>query len=131
MSSGMKLFRGPDLLLVLAVAAAAVWFIRGIGTDAGARAVVYVSNKKVAWYDLGSPPRTVEFPTRIGTVRAEFGGGVARILNSPCPNKLCVRHGAIRYRQEQLVCLPAHVLIVLEGGDEQQGSRGRVDAVTQ
>lgn len=126
----MKYFRPLDLLLILAVCAAAVWFIRGAGLESGARAVVYVSNKEFAWYDLGDAPRVVAIPTRIGEVRARIGGGEARILASPCPGKLCVRRGAIRHRRDELVCLPARVLIVLEGG-AGGGNPGGVDAVTR
>ena len=47
--------------------------------------LVYVSDKKFAWYELGGGKRMVEVPTRIGPVRLEIGEGSARVLIVPMP----------------------------------------------
>jgi hypothetical protein len=119
----------------LAIVAAAVWSFWGTGLESGSRIVIYVSNQKFGWYDLSEPQRLVDIPTRIGTVQAQIGDGDARILNAPCPNKLCMRHGKLRGGRDQLVCLPARVLIVREGqrsdhGSSSDGVEGP-DAITQ
>lgn len=125
-----RFLRPLDVLVVAGVLAAAAWSFTGHGAEDGSRAVVYISNARYGWYDLTAAPREVVFPTRIGPVRARIGGGAARVLQSPCPNKLCVRHGEIRHRRAELICMPARLLIVVEGG-ERDGGGGGVDAVTQ
>jgi len=118
-----------DAVLIAAVAAAAGWGILTFRITEGERAVVYVSNKKFAWYELSGEKRRIPVATRIGTVTLEIGGGSARVIDSPCPNKLCVKTGAIRHSHEEIVCLPAQLLLVLEGSSAGR-KQGAADAIT-
>jgi hypothetical protein len=128
----MKFFRPLDAVLVAGVMALAVWSFWGLGLSRGSRAVVFIANHKYGWYDIEAAPREVALPTAIGPVRVRFGGGEARIVDSPCPNKLCVKHGAIRRGHDEVICLPARLLIVLEGdASSSDAPAGGVDAVTR
>jgi hypothetical protein len=125
-----KFFRPLDALMIALVGAAACWGILTFRFTEGARAVVYVANKKFAWYDLAGEKREVDVPTAIGTVKLEIGGGGARVVSSPCPNKLCVKTGTVRHSHEEIVCLPAQLLLVLEGGPGSGSGKGGTDAIT-
>lgn len=122
-------FRPLDALLFILIAAAAAWGFLNFKVSEGSKAIVYLADKRYAWYDLSGDKRDVEVPTRIGPVHLEIGGGSARVISSPCPNKICVRTGAVRHVHEEIVCIPAHLLLVIEGGADG-GSKGGVDAIT-
>jgi hypothetical protein len=123
-------FRPLDAAVLLLVAAAAAWaFLAFRFPDAG-KAVVFVGDARYGWYDLEGPVRRVEVPTRIGPVTLEIGGGAARVARSPCPNRLCVRQGTVRRAHSELICMPARLLVVLEGGAKEDDREPRIDAVT-
>lgn len=123
-------FRPLDAILIAAILAAAGWALFTFRITEGSRAIVYVSNRKFAWYDITGEKRRIPIPTRIGTVTLEIGGGSARVIDSPCPNKLCVKTGAIRHAHEEIVCLPAQLLLVLEGSPGLDRKKGAADAIT-
>ena len=54
----------------------------------------------------------------LGITTFEVKGGKIRILDSPCPNKICIHQGW----DSPLVCLPNNVIIFLE-------SEGNTDAI--
>lgn len=122
-------FRLPDLLVLLLVSGAACWGFLGFRFSEGTKAVLYVSDRKFGWYDLAGEKRNLEVPTRIGPVRVEIGGGSARVTSSPCPNHICVKTGSVSHAHEEVVCVPAHLLLVIEGEDGE-GTKDGVDAIT-
>jgi len=44
--------------------------------------------------------------------------GAARVVEADCPDQVCVRHGAVRYAGESIVCLPHRLIVTIEGGAE-------------
>jgi hypothetical protein len=92
--------------------------------------VVYIANKKFAWYDLGGEKKRIPLPTQIGTLILEIGDSGARIISAPCPNKLCVKTGLIRHSHEEIVCLPGKLLLVLEGPNDEEKGKAGPDAIT-
>jgi hypothetical protein len=63
---------------------------------------------------------------KLGTTRVEIADRGVRVLDSPCPYKLCVKSGPISRSGETLICLPNRVVIRIEGGDGPS-----VDAVSR
>ena len=122
-------FRPLDAALAILVAAAAVWGFAAFRFAEGARAMIYVGDEKRGWYDLGGPAREVAVPTRIGDVRLAVSGGSIRVIASPCPNKICIRTGAIHGAHSEIICMPAHLLIVVEGAERKAKDPG-LDAIT-
>ncbi len=106
-----------------------IWGILNFHFTLGNKAVVYLANKKFAWYDISGEKHQVEIPTKIGPIKIEIGAGAARVISSPCPNKICVKTGIIRHSHEEIVCLPAQMLLVLEGDASEQKAGGS-DAIT-
>lgn len=126
--------RGPwlrplDAAIVLLVGAASVWGFLGFRTAPGSRAVIYLADRKYGWFDLQAAGRTLDVPTRIGTVRIGIGKGEVRIVASPCPNLRCVHTGAVRRLRGEISCAPARLLVVVEG-DAPAGEDGNPDAIT-
>lgn len=121
-------FRPLDALMAFVIACASAWGFLAFRVSAGAKAIVYIADAKYAWYDLSGEKRQVDLPTRIGPVRLEVGGGAARVLSSPCPNKICVKTGKAAHVHDEIVCVPAHLLVVIEG--PESGTKAGVDAIT-
>jgi hypothetical protein len=42
--------------------------------------------------------------------------GTAQVVEASCPDRVCVRHGAIQYEGESIVCLPHRLVVSIEGG---------------
>lgn len=124
-------FRPLDALVIAVVAATSIWAFTAFVAADGARAVIFLGNRKFAWYDLAGPARLVDVPTAIGPIRLEIGEGSARVASTPCPNRICLKTGAIRRAHSEIICMPARMLIVLESdrpGKDRTG--GGTDAIT-
>jgi hypothetical protein len=130
MPGSRAFFRPLDALVLILVAAAAAWgFLAFRFSDAG-KAIVYVGDVRYGWYDLAGPSRRIDVPTRIGPVTLDIGVGAARVARSPCPNRLCIRQGTVRKAHAELICMPARLLVVLEGGEAGDASAPGIDAIT-
>ncbi|MFP4643419.1 MAG: NusG domain II-containing protein [Spirochaetales bacterium] len=69
-----------------------------------------------------------EFTLRgpIGTTDVQIKDGRVRVVEDPGPQQICVRQGWIERSGEWLACLPSHVFIQIEGGQENN----EIDAQT-
>lgn len=130
MPASRVFFRPLDALILILVAAAAIWGFLAFRFSEAGKAIVYVGDARYGWYDLAGPSRSIEVPTRIGPVTLEIGGGTARVAHSPCPNHLCMRQGAVRRAHAELICMPARLLVSLEGGEADDPRQPKIDAIT-
>ncbi|MEE9258612.1 MAG: NusG domain II-containing protein [Nitrospinaceae bacterium] len=120
----MKITLGDKILIaalfVLNVGLLAVW---GAGYDQGSWVVIEVDQKEVARLPLSQDRHThVEGP--LGTTEVEIKNGKARIVRSPCKNKVCIKSGYIQYADRLSVCIPNKVVVRILG----ENSRG-VDTI--
>jgi len=60
-------------------------------------------------------PRQVRLQGPLGVTVLVIAKGEARILSSPCPDKICVRSGAIHAVGELLACVPNRIVVRIEG----------------
>lgn len=113
---------GPgDVLLVCGVVALSLFLIwQGFaGAAAGDRkAVVSVNGKQVREIPLGEGRQELVVKGYQGESRLEVDGGRVRMVDSACPDKLCVRTGWISRPGESIVCLPNRVVIEVVGETE-------------
>jgi len=132
-SSNWKKLRAGDVILVALVCAAAVSsMVLVVNARAGVKgsiAIIEVNCKEVNRVKLGDDleSRTIEVEGAIGTSVVEVKGGKARMLDSPCREKICVGTGWVETAGDQIVCLPNRVVIRIVGGDGLDD----VDAVTE
>lgn len=80
----------------------------------GDRVVIEVDQKVVYRIPLSSN-RVIHVQGRLGTTDVEISDGRARILHSPCKNKICIKSGYIRYADRLLACIPNRVVVRVEG----------------
>ena len=111
--------RRNDILLVLALLllAGGLWLALRAGRSAGGYVVVAVDGTETARLPLdrdGSYTWTGEAGTNTLTVR----DGAASMESADCPDRLCVRQGAVRYEGESIVCLPHRLTATVAGGED-------------
>jgi len=95
----------------------------GIGFSKGDWVVVEVNQNEVARLALAIDQITqVKGP--LGLTKVEVKKGRARIVRSPCKNKVCIKSGYIRYADRLAACIPNRVVVRIVG----ETHRG-VDAV--
>ncbi len=117
--------KGLDLAAAaLALAVIALLSVRAYGGRAGAEAV-HLRGPGGDWlYPLGVD-RTVSVKGPLGDTVVEIRGGQARVLSSPCAEKICVRSGAVARQGQWIACLPNRVFLDIRGP-----SRRSADAVS-
>lgn len=64
------------------------------------------------------PDRTVEIQGARGPLALEVRDGAVRVLEAPCPDKLCVHQGAVSRAGAALVCVPSGVSVRVGGGSD-------------
>ncbi len=123
----IKLLGPLDFLVLLAagIGAAFAWVA---GPEAhGSRATAYVKGEAVAWWPLDGATGNDTVLGALGPVAIQHGNGSVRIVSSPCPNHVCLRQGKATQLRDQLVCVPSHLVIVVE--DVGNRRDGDLDAV--
>ena len=76
--------------------------------------VIEVNGELVGNFSL-EEDRFIPVDGKLGTTKVEIVGNGVRVLDSPCPHKVCVKSGTISRSGETLVCLPNGVVIRIEG----------------
>lgn len=118
----------PDGLVVLAVIllAAGLAFFQWRGGQAeGLTAVVSVDGAEVDRF-LPEAESLRTYTNNGYTLEVACTEDGLRVTRSDCPTQDCVHTGAITRSGQSIVCLPARIIIRLEGG---QAEPGDVDAV--
>ena len=110
-----------DIVLALAVMALSVFLIaQGVaGAGAASRLEVRVSagGHEVMTLPLHEDAGELTVEGWGGESRLEVRGGRARMLDSACPDRLCVKMGWISSPGESVVCLPNRVVIEIVSAD--------------
>ena len=106
------------LLLIVALAGLAIYFLRGEGNAV----TVTVDGRHFGTYSL-STDRTVEI--RTGEDGEELNlliirGGKAYVETATCPDGICAAHKPVSREGESIVCLPHKVIVTVIGGSGEE-----------
>jgi hypothetical protein len=116
-------------LIVVGVVALSVFLIcngvAGAGGGNAATVVISVNGEEYLARPLQGEGGVVVVEGYQGESYVEFSGGRVHMVDSACPDKLCVRSGWISRPGESVVCLPNRVGIELRSGE------GGPDAVSK
>lgn len=110
-----------DGVVALCVAALALFilFRRGSGGASGSMsAAVYADGAEIDRVELASV-ETLEEREYSGegyVLRVAFYPDGAQVLSADCPTQDCVRTGKVTRNGQSAVCLPARIVVRLEGG---------------
>lgn len=108
--------RITGLIILAAIALVAVsWIV--MHRTPGTLAVIHVDGKVVATVDLTShEPQTLDVTGVLGPmVIVADGKGSIRVTESTCPDQICVRTTPARSPGDQVICVPNHMVITVEG----------------
>lgn len=117
-----------DIVLLAAtlVVAAALFFLMPRWVlSSGNEIEILAHDTVVGRYPL-NVDRTIPVAGPLGTTVVEIKDGRARIVSSPCPNKVCVHMGEFGTEGGVLVCVPNEVVVRV--GKEQPNG---LDAVSR
>ncbi len=86
---------------------------------AGTNVIVEVDGQLYAKYNFNNitSPKSIEINTRYGYNKVEIDKNRARIVESTCPDQLCVQQGWIQKANEMIVCLPHRLVVKITGED--------------
>jgi hypothetical protein len=90
------------------------WFVRSTTSDQVV-AVVYSYDKEVLRIDL-TVDKTYTVKGALGDVFIEVVGGKVRVEKETSPYHLCSIQGWVQYANIPIVCLPNHIVIIIENG---------------
>ncbi len=99
-----------DFLIILFFLSAIFFLPRGEGK----KIRVTVDKEKEYIYPL-TEDRVLGIKGKIGITKMLIKDGRVRVIEAPCPLRLCMRRGWIRNKGEQIICVPNKVLIRIEG----------------
>lgn len=112
---------GDVLIVVAVVAVSALLITQSVaGAGAGDRLEVSISanGEEVLVRPLGEGTYELTIPGHAGDSYVEISEGRVRMVDSACPDKLCVRTGWISRPGESIVCLPNRVVIEIKSGED-------------
>jgi len=112
----MKLKPLDIAAIVVSLAVVAVFSVSAYGGGDAGQVVVEASGARYRFPI--STDRVERFAGPRGDTIVEISGGTVRVVDSPCPDKICVAAGVISRTGQFIACLPNRVSVALEGRDE-------------
>ncbi len=119
----MRATLGDKILIVFFVLLNVLLFMNMETRTAGDWVVIEVNQREVSRHRL-SENRVVPVKGKLGITEVEIEQGKARILHSPCKNKICIKAGDIQYADRLIACIPNRIVVRVIG-EKQRG----VDAI--
>jgi len=112
--------------VVLLASAGILGFGNGSRYAGEKHVVVEVSGELVMELSLDSDvTRTVRGP--LGDTVIKIENGTVRVIDSACPNDLCIKMGSISSAGDAVVCVPNRVFVTIRGGSSDE----QLDGVTK
>lgn len=108
--------RGDRIVIaVVAVLALLAWPVMAVAGGGRGDVVTITGPGGTSTLPLG-PGRTVDVEGLTGTVSVRIAGEAVHVIDSSCPDRLCVERGSISTPGAALVCAPNGVSVRI-GGD--------------
>ena len=116
----MKLFQNKKALRdVIFIAAlllvSAVLFVFLHNNEEGAGVLVRVEGEEIARYSLSE---SGSYSLNGGSNILIIENGEAYLSDADCPDRLCVRQGAVKYTGECITCLPNKLTVTVFGAED-------------
>jgi hypothetical protein len=107
-------------LIVLLLAGALALSTWGGGKSGNLTATISVNGQVTETVDLSrlSGPEVQEFSANGYTLHVRLSPDGAEVVDSTCPNQICVHTGHISRAGQSIVCLPARISVTLSGETE-------------
>jgi len=104
-------------VMIIALLAGGAVLYRRLTTAPGEQAIIEVDNKQVQTIELdpAAGKQTVVVTGVRGDSFIEVDGAFVRMIDSACPDKVCVHQGRKSLPGDAIVCLPNRVVIKIPG----------------
>ncbi|MDR1894210.1 MAG: NusG domain II-containing protein [Spirochaetales bacterium] len=117
----MKLFKGTNLKIGDLAAFLAAGALIGVLSfqiygNRNDDPYLYISNGGQYWVYPLEEDREITVPGRIGDTSVKIEGGKAWVIDSPCPDKICVNAWPLEREGDWTACLPNQIFLSLTGG---------------
>lgn len=99
------------------MALSAMAVIHFIHSKEGTYVIVTLDNEQIAKYSLMEDAVYELDGYEEGHNELHIENGQAFITDATCPDKLCVKQKEISHKGEMIVCLPNHIIVTIEGGE--------------
>ena len=76
---------------------------------------VHIVSMDSEWYYPLDADRTINITGPLGATTIEIQDNNAKVIDSPCPDKICIHQGIIHESGQWIACLPNQVLITIKG----------------
>lgn len=119
-----------DIILILVVAILIGQFLlinKFLNKEKGDRVEIYVKNELYGTYPLNKDRKiTIKDKDNLNVLSIHSNG--IEMIESNCPDKVCVKTGFINKPGQSIVCLPHKVNVIIVSDDE---SKKELDAIAQ
>jgi hypothetical protein len=110
-----------DRVLVLALFSATLLSLFLLRPGARGELVIVEQGGRIVYRAPLEQERTLRLSGPQGETVLNIAGGHACIVSASCPHKVCMGMGEIARHGELLACVPNHLLVRIEGGEERDG----------
>lgn len=120
----MKVRKGEIVAVLLLAAALAVWALWP--KQPGKRVTVTVDGMEQGSYALAADTEIPIAGYGGYSLRLVIQNGKAHVEDSTCPDLICQKHSAVSQAGQQIICLPARIVLTVTDDEEAE-----FDAVAQ
>lgn len=111
---------GGDWLLVAVLVLVGLAGLGWVFNAPRGERVVVSRGDRVLYLAGFETPAEIMIAGPLGTTRLAIAPTGVRVLDSPCPQKLCMGMGPARHQGELIACVPNRLLIRVEGGPQEE-----------
>ena len=113
---------GGDWLVVLIMLMISLAGIVSIATMPEGSRVMVTCGEELCFTAPLDQPRTLAIDGPLGRTKLVIDEQGARIVESPCPRKICVSMGAAKHTADLLACVPNRILVHIDGSSDKEVS---------
>jgi len=111
-----------DRLVVLALLAISLIGIAALRQLAAGAWLIAEQEGEVVYRAPLSEDRRIVLPGPLGDTVVEIKNGRACVVDSPCPQKVCIGMGEVAKSGEIVACVPNRLIFTIVGLERQEGS---------
>ena len=115
MKAPWNFMTGGDWLVVLLLLMLSLAGIVSIATMPEGSRVLVTCGDELCFTAPLDQPRTFFIDGPLGQTKLVIDEQGARIVESPCPRKICVSMGAAKHTADLLACVPNRILVLIDG----------------
>ncbi len=111
-----------DWLVVLIMLMISLAGIVSIATMPEGSRVMVTCGEELCFTAPLDQPRTLAIDGPLGQTKLVINEQGVRIVESPCPRKICVSMGAAKHTADLLACVPNRILVHIDGSSDKEVS---------